>query len=63
MAQPRNTSLIGQVKKEKKPKVKRRPVEIKKLASPGHWRIHGGKVTTSSGLAAAMKRSLSAWSP
>ena len=44
-----------------KPKPKRRLVTGEKVVAADRLRTHGGKVCTSSGLAAAMKRDLTAW--
>ena len=53
--------MAGRVKKKAKPKPKRRLVKGEKVVAAGRLRTHGGKVCTSSGLATAMKRDLTAW--
>ena len=60
-AEPRIKFLAGQLKKiaELEAKLEAKP-KVKAVAAD-HLRIHGGKVCTSSGLATAMKRDLTAW--
>ena len=61
MAQPRSKFLAGRAKQKVEPRPKRRPVKGEKIVVADRLRTHGGKVCTSSGLAAAIKRDLTAW--
>jgi hypothetical protein len=60
-AKPRRKFMAGRMKKEAKPEPKPRLVKGEKVVAAGRLRTHGGKVCTSSGLAATMKRDLTAW--
>ena len=60
-AEPRIKFLAGRLKKMAELKAKPEAKPKDKVVAADHLRIHGGKVCTSSGLATAMKRDLTAW--
>ena len=60
-ARPRIKFRAGQLKKIAELEAKLEAKSKVKAVAADHLRIHGGKVCTSSGLATAMKRDLTAW--
>ena len=60
-AEPRIKFLVGRQRKKAGLKAKPEAKPKDKVVAADHLRIHGGKVCTSSGLATAMKRDLTAW--
>jgi hypothetical protein len=60
-AEPRIKFLAGRQRKKAELKAKPEAKPTDKVAAADHLRIHGGKVCTSSGLATAVKRDLTAW--
>ena len=60
-AKPRRRFKAWRAQKNAKPKAEQKAKPKDKVVPADHMRIHGGKVCTSSGLATAMKRDLTAW--
>ena len=60
-AEPRIEFLAGRQRKKAELKAKPEAKPEVKAVAADHLRTHGGKVSTSSGLATAMKRDLTAW--
>ena len=60
-AKPRIKFLAGRLKKIAELKAEQKAKPKDKVVAADLLRIHGGKVCTSSGLATAMKRDLTAW--
>ena len=60
-AKPRIKFLAGRLKKIAELKAEQKAKPKDKVVPADRLRIHGGKVCTSSGLATAMKRDLTAW--